>query len=60
VATVKIGRRSHVDTKALRAKHPQAARECTVTKAGPYVHVKPKIVEAVLAALPAPEGAAPA
>lgn len=31
---------SRIDTKALRAKHPQAARECTITDTVPMVRVK--------------------
>jgi hypothetical protein len=47
-AVVKIWRRSRIDAKALRARHPAVARECTIRTATPCVRVKAETVEGAL------------
>jgi hypothetical protein len=45
MAKVKMQSTDRVDIKRLRANHPAIAKACTVTKTGPYVTMKPEIVE---------------
>jgi N-methylhydantoinase B/oxoprolinase/acetone carboxylase alpha subunit len=45
VAQVKKRRHSRVDLRALRARHPEIVKTCTVTKTGPYVTLRPEIID---------------